>query len=225
MPDMFTSVFNGEMTAYTFFICTVASVLLGLATAASYMFRNRRYTASFVVSLALLPLIVQIVISMVNGNIGVGVAVAGAFSLIRFRSVAGSAKEISGVFICMATGLATGMGYIGVAVLFTVIVIMLNILYSLLRFGERRCVGKELKVTIPEGLDYNGVFDDLFEEYTVSHELERVKTSSMGSLYQLTYRVTLKNDGKEKELIDNIRCRNGNLDISCGRVGTDREEL
>lgn len=222
---MFDSVIAKEMTAESFFLTTLASVILGLAISLAYMFRNKRYTGSFVVSLALLPLIVQIVISMVNGNIGVGVAVAGAFSLVRFRSIAGSAKEITSIFICMAVGLATGMGYIGVAALFTAIIIGINILYTLLNLGKRSGTGKNLKITIPEGLDYSGIFDDLFLEYTVSHELEKVKTSSMGSLFQLTYHIILKDEKREKELIDSIRCRNGNLDISCGLVSTDHDEL
>ncbi len=125
----------------------------------------------------------------------------------------------------MAVGLATGMGYIGVAALFTVIIIGINILYSLINLGNCRTAGKILKITIPEGLDYSGIFDDLFLEYTVTHELEKVKTSSMGSLFQLTYRIILKDEKREKELIDSIRCRNGNLDISCGLISTDHDEL
>lgn len=221
---MFNSVTTNGMNATAFAICTGTSVILGLALALAYMFRNKKYSSGFVVTLALLPVMVQVVIAMVNGNIGVGVAVAGAFSLVRFRSAAGSAREIGAVFACMAIGLATGMGYVGVAAIFTALVIVLLMLYTVLRFGERRGNEKMLKITIPEGLDYNGVFDDLLEKYTSSHSLEKVRTSGMGSLYQLTYRVTLRDEVLEKEFIDLLRCRNGNLDIICGRLDTDREE-
>lgn len=222
---MFDSVISKSMNATSFFLCTITSVVLGFIIAAAYMYKNKKYTGSFIISLALLPFIVQIVISMVNGNIGVGVAVAGAFSLIRFRSAAGSAKEIVSVFACMTVGLATGMGYIGIAAIFSAIIIGMSILYSTLRLGGRQENGKTLKITIPEGLEYSGVFDDLFEEYTTEHELEKVKTCSMGSLYQLTYRISLKDERREKEFIDNLRCRNGNLDISCGLISDGREEL
>ncbi len=222
---MFESVISGGITAAGFAICTAASVILGLGLALAYMFRNKRYSSGFVVTLAMLPMMVQVVIAMVNGNIGVGVAVAGAFSLVRFRSAAGSAREIGAVFACMAIGLATGMGYVGVAAIFTVIVILLLILYTAVRFGEPRADEKTLKLTIPESLDYTGVFDDLLEKYTSAHRLEKVRTTGMGSLYQLTYRITLRTPTVEKEFIDQLRCRNGNLDISLGRLDNDREEL
>lgn len=222
---MFESVISGGITAAGFAICTAASVILGLGLALVYMFRNKRYSSGFVVTLAMLPVMVQMVIAMVNGNIGVGVAVAGAFSLVRFRSAAGSAREIGAVFACMAIGLATGMGYVGVAAIFTVIVVLLLMLYTAVHFGETRVDEKTLKLTIPESLDYTGVFDDLLEKYTSAHRLEKVRTTGMGSLYQLTYRITLRNPAAEKEFIDLLRCRNGNLDISLGRLDNDREEL
>ncbi|MGI6269778.1 MAG: DUF4956 domain-containing protein [Candidatus Howiella sp.] len=207
-----------------FLICLLASLLLGGAIALLHTFRNT-CTKSFAVTLALLPAIVQVVIMLVNGNLGTGVAVMGAFSLIRFRSVPGSAKEICSIFLAMAVGLATGMGYIGIAVLFLLVMGTASLLYTLTRFGEHPVSEKDLKITIPEGLDYTNVFDDLFEAYTKKTELIEVKTTNMGSLFKLHYRVTLKNPAAEKALLDELRCRNGNLEISCGRVAFGREEL
>lgn len=222
---MFNSVIGNGITLSGFAICTATSVLLGPLLALAYMFRCKKYSSGFVVTLALLPLAVQVVIAMVNGNIGVGVAVAGAFSLVRFRSAAGSAREICAVFACMAVGLATGMGYVGVAAIFAFLFALLLILYTAIRFGEPRTDEKTLKLTIPESLDYNGVFDDLLKKYTASFRLDKVRTSGMGSLYQLTYRITLRDSASEKEFIDRLRARNGNLEISLGRLDSDREEL
>ena len=162
---------------------------------------------------------------LVNNSLGAGIAVAGAFSLTRFRSVPGTAKEICAIFATMAVGLATGMGFIGVGVIFAVIMVLLNILYSTVLFGGKRSEAQELKITIPESLDYYDLFDDLFEKYADKHELLRVKTASMGSLYLLTYSVTLKDKNQQKEFIDELRCRNGNLEISLGRPVSPKEEL
>lgn len=222
---MFGSIIGVEMTLQSFVICTAASVVLGLFLAFCFMFRSHRQSPGLIMTYALLPLIVQVVISMVNGNIGVGVAVAGAFSLVRFRSAPGSAKDIMAVFACMAVGLATGMGYVGVALIAAVLIGALYILYNLFRLGESRRAIKTLKITIPEGLEYNGVFDDVFQKYTASHRLDRVKTTGMGSLFQLTYSIVIKDERLEKDMIDTLRCRNGNLEISCSRMASSEEEL
>ncbi len=201
-----------------------SSVILGLIIALTYMYRTT-YNKSFVITLALLPSIVMAVISLVNGNLGTGIAVMGAFSLVRFRSIPGTAKEIGYIFFAMAVGLATGMNYIAFAVVFTVFVGLISLLLYKVKFAEPKKASKELKITIPENLDYTGLFDDLFSEYTLKHSLVRVKTSNLGSLYQLFYEITLKDETLEKEFIDKIRCRNGNLDIICGRVTTAGEVL
>ncbi len=208
----------------SFLMCTLASLVLGAVIAAAHMFRGT-YTKSFVVTLALLPAVVQMVIMLVNGNLGAGVAVAGAFSLVRFRSAPGTAKEICSIFLAMAVGLATGMGYLGVAALFTAILCLVSVAYTLTGFGEGKQAEKDLKITIPESLDYTGMFEDLFDRYTRSHELLSVRTTDMGSLYKLHYRIVLKDVSKEKEFMDELRCRNGNLEISCGRVAVSREDL
>lgn len=205
-------------------ICTVVSLVLGFIISFVYMFKNHS-SRNLAVALALLPAIVQLVIMLVNGNLGAGVAVLGAFSLVRFRSAQGSAKEITCIFFAMAVGMAMGMGYIGYAVLATVIIGSVLMIITALGFGSGKREEKDLRVTIPEDLDYTGIFDDLFAEYTTAHELVRVKTTNLGSLYELRYRVTLKDAAKEKEFLDKIRCRNGNLTIVCGKVQRGIEEL
>lgn len=210
--------------AGTYLICTAASLILGMAIAGIFMFRNT-YSKGFAVTLALMPAIVQMVIMLVNGNLGTGVAVMGAFSLVRFRSVPGRAEEISSIFLAMAVGLATGMGYIGIAVVFVLIIGGANMALTASRFGEKSSGSRVLRITIPESLDYTSIFDELFCQYLKKWELEQVKTSNMGSLYKLDYKVVLKDQKEEKKLIDDLRCRNGNLEIFLGRAMSIREEL
>lgn len=230
LDSVFTSVFQtsaeltGGVTSGDFLVCCVASLMLGCLCALTYMFKHD-YSKNFVVTLALMPLIVQMVITLVNGNIGAGIAVMGVFNLVRFRSIPGSAKDIGSVFFAMAIGLATGMGYLALAALFTFIVGIANIVYVLSPFGKKKEPGKLLKVMIPEDLDYTGIFDDLFEQYASSYELVEVRTTNMGSLFQLDYQISLKDASEEKSLIDAIRCRNGNLKVSCGRIVATRDVL
>lgn len=224
LDTLFASVISTTVNWQAIILCTLSSLILGAAAAAIYCYKNT-YTKSFVVTLALLPAMVQIVIMLVNGNLGAGVAVMGAFSLVRFRSVPGSAREIGSLFFAMALGLATGMGYLGYAVLFLLLIGIANILLYSTSFAAPKLIDRELKITIPESLDYEGVFDDLFDKYTTRHELLHVKTSNMGSLYELCYLVRLKDTGINKNFLDEIRCRNGNLNITCGRLSTVRDEL
>lgn len=176
---------------------------------------------------AILPTVVCVVIMMVNGNVGTGVAVAGAFSLVRFRSVPGTAKEITMLFLGMGAGLIAGMGYLGFALLFTFIMMGFTILYNYLDFGTRKNAAryKTLNITIPEDLDYTGVFEGIFTEYTTAYELVHVKTTNMGSMFHLTYNLILRNVALEKEMIDKLRCRNGNLEISVSKQETTVTEL
>lgn len=207
--------------------CLVVSVFLGILVAVSYMIKTES-SKNFVISLALLPTIVAIVIMLVNGSLGTAVAIVGAFSLIRFRSVPGTAKEITCVFLTMAIGLATGMGYLTFAFAFTLFVCVLLIVLNLLPIGEKKIdkCQKVLKVTIPENLDYASIYDDLFAQHLSSYTLEKVKTTNMGSMYELTYLVTFKDLSTEKKLIDDMRCRNGNLPICSSIVKSPvREEL
>lgn len=230
LDTMFTSVLGTtdslvtSVSAANFLLCCVTSLVLGLACALIYMFKHQ-YNKNFVVTLALLPIIVQMVITLVNGNLGAGIAVMGVFNLVRFRSIPGSAKDIGSVFFAMAIGLATGMGFLALAVVFTIILGVANIIYVLSPFGKTKEVGKSLKITVPEDLEFEGKFDEVLSYYTKEYELVEVKTSNMGSLYTLEYEVKLPDEAKVKSMIDELRCLNGNLKISLGRLEKARESL
>ena len=223
LNQLFDSVLSGGVTAGAFAACAAAALLLGALTAFAYTYKTR-YTQSFVLTLALLPMIVQTVILLVNSNLGAGIAVGGAFSLVRFRSATGTAREIGSMFLAMVVGIACGMGYLLIAAIVAVAINVILFLYLKVGFGAAKTSEKQLRVTIPENLDYTELFDDLMDTYTSRHELIRVKTTNMGSLFQLTYLIRLKDAAKEKEFLDGIRCRNGNLEILCGRVETVRPE-
>lgn len=220
---MFENIFRGLFDAETasvisvtdFMICIVSSLVLGLILSVMYMYKNT-YSKSFIVTIATIPAIVCVVIMMVNGNVGAGVAVAGAFSLVRFRSAPGTAKEIGVIFLAMGAGIITGMGYIAYAFLFVLVMGAVDMLYAQIEFGARKNAALErtLHITIPEDLDYVDVFDDLFDQYASKCELLNVKTTNMGSLFKLTYHITFRETGREKAFIDDVRCRNGNLEIS-----------
>ncbi len=214
------------LTASGLMWCTLASIVLGLLCAFIYMYKHN-YSKNFVVTLALLPVIVQMVITLVNGNIGAGVAVMGVFSLVRFRSIAGTAKDIGSVFLAMAIGLATGMGYIGVAAILTIVVGIFNVVYVSTPFGQQpeSAKKKTLKITVPEDLEFEGAFDEVLANYTATYELLNVSTSNMGSLYQLEYQIAMKGEGLEKRMIDELRCLNGNLKITLGTPQLKRESL
>ncbi len=230
MGKLFEGIFDNGMTRVIdvtdFLLCLGISLVLGFIMALAYMFKNE-HSNSFLVTLALLPAVVCVVIMMVNGNIGAGVAVAGAFSLVRFRSAPGTAKEIVAIFLAMGTGLISGMGYLGFASLFTIVMCAVFVLYNLLSNGYavKMAANKTITVTIPEDLDYTGAFDDIFEQYTKKNELIRVKTTNMGSMFRLTYNVTLRDMSKEKEMIDRLRERNGNLEIMVSKQENKIAEL
>ncbi len=213
---MLESIISTQLTLSAFLICTLTSIVLGLGIAFVGMYRSRS-TQSFAVALAILPVVVQLVIMLVNGNIGAGVAVAGAFSLVRFRSVPGTAREIGVLFMAMAIGLADGMGYVVLAAISFVIISAVILILTVSGFGKAPASERSLKITIPENLDYEGLFDDVFEKYARSYSLEKVKTSNMGTLYELQYSIVLKGDSVPKQFLDELRCRNGNLNIACSR--------
>lgn len=230
LSNIFTGIFDttGEtvIAVPQFILCIVVSLMIGAFITWVYTYKSR-YTASFAITLAMLPAVVCIVIMMINGNVGAGVAVAGAFSLVRFRSVPGTAKEIGTIFLAMAAGLIAGMGYLGFAVLFSLIMGLVMLMLNITGFGTHKKAtnDKTLKITIPEDLNYGEVFDDLFEQYLTHCEVIAVKTSNMGSLYKLTYHITLKDQKQEKKFIDELRCRNGNLEISIMQQEVNVNEL
>lgn len=205
---MLNSIITSEITLDTFLICTAVSLLLGIGLAFVVTYREKS-SQSLALTLTILPAAVQIVIMLVNGNIGAGVAVAGAFGLVRFRSQPGTAREIAVIFLAMTIGLATGMGY--------VLLGGLLMLLTLLHFGQKPEAERTLRITIPENLDYEGLFDDILDHYTRRYELVRVKTANMGTMFELEYRVTLPDASVPKAFLDELRCRNGNLTIQCSR--------
>lgn len=224
---MFTSVIDtssGSISVESALLCTAAALILGFIISAVYM-SDRRYTKNFVITLALLPALVQIVILIVNGNLGASVAVLGTFSLVRFRSAPGTSKEIMSVFFAMAVGLACGMGQLFFAAIVTVVISFVLLLLTKSPFGEKRGAWKHLKIAIPENLDYTDIFDDIFETYAKNVTLDKVKTINLGSMYELDYHIILKDAKMEKQMIDEIRCRNGNLGITCARQAQEEMEL
>ena len=225
LNNMFSSILsNGTFTSTQFAVVTLTSLVCGFIIAAGYSVRNK-CSRSFAITLIMLPAIVELVIILVNGNIGAGVAVAGAFSLVRFRSAPGRGQEITSIFLAMAVGLATGMGYIGVAVFFTIIISVINVILNMTGFASAGESQRILKISVPENLDFEGKFEDIFEKYLSSYTYEEVKTSNMGSLYKITLSVALKAGVSTKAMIDEIRTRNGNLDISLGRQIENTDSL
>ena len=230
IDNLFRGLSDTDMTVIItpaeFLTCLGVSLGIGLILAALYQYHTR-YTRSFVVTLALLPAVVCVVIMMVNGNVGTGMAVAGTFSLVRFRSAPGTAREICAIFLAMAAGLIAGMGYLGYAVLCTLVLGGAELLFRMLsaKADGGASLYKTLHITIPEDLDYSDVFDEPLREFTREYELTSVKTTNMGSLFRLTYNITLRDSRTEKSLIDRLRCRNGNLEITVSKQETAIGEL
>ena len=222
--SLFSSIFTSSFTLGQFLIAVLASMVLGFVVSIYYMFRNT-YSKSFVPSLILIPAIECVVIIMINGNMGAGIAVAGSFALIRFRSARGSSKDLTAIFMAMAIGIICGTGYIGIAVLFTLIVCVVGMFLSFVKYGE--CDGKMryLKITVPENLNYDEAFEEVLDNYCSSYEIEKVKTLSLGSLFRVDYSIVMKDTSKIKAMIDDLRIRNNNLEIVCGKEAVSKEEL
>lgn len=210
---MFNSIINSSLTPASFFTCLGVALVLGIIVAVVHQ-KTSRSSSNFITTLAVLPMLVAMAIMLVNGNLGAGVATVGVFSLVRFRSIAGNSRSILSVFFAMAIGLAVGVGYITFAALFTIVVAAIIAFLKFINFGESSFEDKKLVVLVPEDIDYTDVFDDVFAKYTMSHTLEKSKTTNMGSMYELTYRVGLKKKANEKEFIDKIRVKNGNLKVA-----------
>lgn len=205
-------------------ICIFVAFILGVIIAITHKLTTKT-TPNFLLTLTILPVLVQVVIFMINGNLGTAFAVAGAFSLVRFRSMAGNSKEIVSIFWAMAVGLALGMGYVAYSVLVTIIVALLVIAISKISSKVQNLSERKLKIIIPEDLDYEEVFQDIFEKYTTNYEIKKVKTTNMGSMYELTYVVSMKKDVKDKTFMDEIRCRNGNMLVMLERQELSEVEL
>lgn len=219
---MFSSILGGTLTIGNFAICLSVALALGFVVSLMHM-KTTKSNKNFVTTLFVLPALVTTVILLVNGNLGTSVAVLGAFSLVRFRSIPGNSKEILSVFFAMAIGLAVGVGYIGFAAIFTIAISLIVALLSIFNFGQSTRNTKMLKILIPEDLDYTEVFNDIFNDYVDSSDMVSAKTVNMGSIFELTYRVDLKKNINEKEFIDKLRVRNGNLKISLSHPLTDQE--
>jgi hypothetical protein len=230
MSDIFKGLFDNSsqsvISITDFLLCVLVALLIGAFLAFVVSFRSK-HTKSFLITLGILPAIVCIVIMMVNGNIGAGVAVAGAFSLVRFRSAPGTAKEISALFLAMAAGIITGMGYLSYAVLFALIMGIVLVVCQFIKLPSKYNQVKEktLRITIPEDLDYTDLFKDIFDKYTKECTVVAVKTTNMGSMFKITYNIIEKNIADEKKMIDELRTRNGNLEISISNQETKNDEL
>ena len=219
---MFNSILGSELTPVHFFICIGVAFVLGVIVALVHQ-KTSRSTSNFVTTLAILPMLVAMAIMLVNGNLGAGVATVGVFSLVRFRSIAGNSKSILSVFFAMAIGLAVGTGYVTFAALFTIVVSILILFLKFIKFGENKTDEKKLIILVPEDLDYTEAFDDVFGAYTNRTILEKSKTTQMGRLFELTYRINLKRNVNEKEFIDKIRVKNGNLKVSLSHPLAEEE--
>ena len=223
--ELFGLIFTG---VYKYLLCVVIALVLGVPIAFSYTVRNARYSKSFVLALFALPVAVTSVLMLVNNQVGFAIAIAGVFALVRFRSIPCTAKELLNVFMAMVVGVATACANqdaIVIAVIFTVVICAVNIVFNVTRLGEVKRVSKTLRITVPESLDYTDAFEDLFEKYTSFHELIRVKTSNLGSLFQLSYDITLKDPKEERAFLNELRTRNGNLDIICAKTVENFEQL
>lgn len=218
---MFQSILTGDLTLTNFLACLGTAFVLGLVVALVHQ-RTAKASANFITTLAILPMLVAMAIMLVNGNLGAGVATVGVFSLVRFRSIAGNSRSILAVFFAMAIGLAAGTGYLGFAALFTVIVSLIIVVLNLINFGETRR-DQKLTILVPEDIDYTTAFDKIFDKYLDKYTLEKSKTTNMGSLFELTYFVDLKKGINEKEFIDKIRVKNGNLKVALSHQLNDDE--
>ena len=224
MTNILGTIFQGSFTLTQFLIALGTSIVLGFVLALVFMYKNT-YSKSVVLALVLIPAIESVVIMLVNDNLGLGLSVAGSFALIRFRSIKGNAKELVAIFIAMTIGIVTGTGFIVLAGIFTIILCIVMFIITVTGFGQPSDNKCYLKITIPESLNYNDVFEDILNKYTSSHDLTNIKTLTLGSLFRVEYSIFLKDPKQAKQMIDELRTRNGNLEIACGKEFTNREEL
>lgn len=214
-----------QLSLGTASLTIITSFILGLIISFTYIKTCSKgyYSQSFVLTLIMMPCVVAVIILLIGTNIASAFGLSGAFSIIRFRSAPGDPKDISYVLFCMGAGLACGVGVYGYAIFFTICLCAIMVILCKTNFGAKNSTEKILKVIIPEDLDYQGVFDDIFETYTYRHELRRVKTTDLGTLYELVYVISMRTNVKEKEFLDELRCRNGNLNITLS-MNADHEQ-
>lgn len=229
---MFDTIFQSDstgsvvtVTMQNAIISILVAMALGLVISITYMKTSKAYSKNFASSLIVIPALISVVITLINGNQAASLATIGAFTLIRFRSIQGTSKDLAYILFTVTLGLSTGMGYIPFAIVLTAIVCVILIALSLIKYGQPKTEMKDLRITIPENLDYSGVFDDIFSEYTTFAELMRVKTTNLGSMYELQYNIVIRDPKLEKNMIDAIRTRNGNLNIVCGKMNYAKESL
>lgn len=229
---MFDTIFQSDstgsvvtVTMQNAIISILVALALGLVISITYMKTSKVYSKNFASSLIVIPALISVVITLINGNQAASLATIGAFTLIRFRSIQGTSKDLAYILFTVTLGLSTGMGYIPFAIVLTAIVCVILIALSLIKYGQPKTEMKDLRITIPENLDYSGVFDDIFSEYTTFAELMRVKTTNLGSMYELQYNIVIRDPKLEKNMIDAIRTRNGNLNIVCGKMNFSKESL
>lgn len=221
---MLESIYTGPVDIQGCLIGLVTAIFLGIIISLTHKFTTKT-TPNFLLSLVVLPILVQVVIFLINGNLGTAFAVAGAFSLVRFRSMQGNSKEIISIFWAMTVGLGLGMGYITYTILITLIVAIIIMITFKITGRIQDLSERKLKIIIPENLDYEEVFNDVLFRYTKKAELRKVKTTNMGSMYELLYIVSMKKNVKEKEFLDQIRCRNGNMLVMLERRELSEMEL
>ena len=210
---LFSTIFTGSFTIKQFLIAILVSLVLGFLVSLYYMF-NDEHSSSMSYALVLIPAIETIVIMMINDNLGAGIAVAGSFSLIRFRSIKGNAKELTCIFLSMAIGIMCGTGYVALAALFVIIVLLIGLVMKAVNFGDDKGHCK-LKITVPESLNYEGIFDEVLNKYSKGYKLISVKTVNLGSLFRIEYDINMKDTASIKPMIDELREKNGNLEILC----------
>lgn len=225
LETIISSTTGESFTLVNALLIIISSIILGLAISLAYMKTHKRegYTSGFTVTLIMLPVIIAIIILLVGNNVARAFSLAGAFSIIRFRSAPGDPKDITYVFFTLAVGLTCGMGYVGYAFIFTLILCALVVILDMTRFAIPRTKTSKLKITIPEDLNYDGIFDDILNKYTNSWNIETIKTRDFGSLFEIHYIIHMKLDVDQKKFIDELRCKNGNLNISLNFAGFEEK--
>lgn len=229
VPVIFRQIFNDQSEANINFpsvwqvlACVLSALVLGFLIGLVYMFTHRKsgYAQSYVLAMPMLSGLVATIIVMMcllaSSTTGVTAAISltGAFSLVRFRSAPGDPRDIAYVFFAMVMGTVCGIGFIGYACLIFLILAAVLILFNVINFAAPKTQDMTLKVTIPENLNYSGLFDQVFEKYTTDSVLRRVKTTDFGTLFDLIYSVRVKTDADQKKFIDEIRALNGNLNVT-----------